>query len=68
MWSNYLKKTGLVAESFEAVDERLQQFLLPCLNEAKGSQFEGDPSLESRSGALGVKAIPSTPMNAWKAA
>lgn len=35
MWANYLKKAGLEAESFELVVERLQQFLLPCLNEAR---------------------------------
>lgn len=35
MWSNYLKKTGLVAEPFDVVAERLQQFLLPCLNVAR---------------------------------
>lgn len=35
MWTNYLKKTGLEAEPFDVVIERLQQFLLPSLDEAR---------------------------------
>ena len=35
MWTNYLKKTGLEAEPFDAVVERLQRFLLPCLSETR---------------------------------
>jgi hypothetical protein len=35
MWINYLKKTGLVAESFDAVVDRLERFLDPCLKEIR---------------------------------
>jgi len=35
MWINYLKKTGLVAESFEAVVDRLERFLDPCLKDIR---------------------------------
>jgi predicted nucleotidyltransferase component of viral defense system len=34
MWTNYLKKTALEAESFGVVVERLRRFIHPCLREA----------------------------------
>lgn len=41
MWGNYLKKTGLAADEFDAVIDRLAAFLLPCLQEVRSSGSNG---------------------------
>jgi len=38
MWINYIKKNGLTADPFEMVVDRLEQFLIPCLDSIKSTK------------------------------